>query len=145
MIGRGGGRDRQRNDYPDWPQPGGHPHHPRGLIEIPRPPSDAGPNAIAFDRKLRVIAGLLRHCYERALLAKPALAGDLTLEVSVGADGKVLSLAMPGTALGEEIPSCLRAHLPRVKFPSATGDPYKGAVTVKLRPAPPAPDAQAPP
>ena len=57
------------------------------------------------------------------------------LFLTIGADGKVLSVATPSSSVGTEIPSCLRAQIPRLRFPPPGGS-FKRTVTVKLRPPP---------
>jgi hypothetical protein len=135
-VGMGGGQRMERgyDHYPDFPRPTSLPPLPRGQVELPLPASNADAYALEFDKKLRVAKGLIRSCYDRALRAAPALAGEVTLEISLGADGKVLSVATPASTVGNEVPACLRAQLPRLRFPPPTGGAYKRTVTMKLRP-----------
>jgi hypothetical protein len=117
---------------------------PRGLIELSAPPDPAAPYALEFDRKLRISKGLLRMCYERALHAAPTLAGEVTLEVTLGADGKVLLVTTSSSTVGDAIPACLRLQLPRLRFPAPNAGAFKGTVTVKMRPVPPDAGAASP-
>jgi len=133
---------RQLNHYPDFPRSTPLPSFPRGKVELPPPPSTADADALSFDRKLRAARGLIHSCYERGLRGNPALAGEVTLEISLGADGQVLSVATPASSVGDEIPACLRARLLRLRFPPPSRGAHKTRVTVGLRPAP-APDAGA--
>jgi hypothetical protein len=131
---------------PDFPPPFSTPMppRPRGIIDLSPPADPAAPYALEFDRKLRISKGLLRMCYERALHAAPTLAGEVALELSIGADGKVLLVVTSASTVGEEIPACLRVQLPRLRFPPPTGGRFKGTVTVKMRPLPPDAGAASP-
>ena len=144
-LGSGSERiNRGDNHYPDFPRSTPLPPMPRGLVDFPPPANPAAPYALEFDRKLRISKGLLRMCYERALRAAPALAGEVTLELSLAADGKVLLVTTSSSTVGDEIPACLRAQLPRLRFPPPPAGGFKSTVTVKLRPAPPDAGAASP-
>jgi hypothetical protein len=136
-LGVGSKRGTPDHFYPDWPTSSPMPPRLRGVIDLSPPPNPSAPYALEFDRKLRISKGLLRACYERALHAAPTLAGEVTLEISLGADGKVLSVATPSSTVGNEIPTCLRAQIPRLRFPAPAAGAFKGTVTVKMRPLPP--------
>jgi hypothetical protein len=147
LVGIGKGvPHRERGFYQDWPRSTTTPlpPRPRGLVELPPPPSTADPDALAFDRKLRASKNLIRSCYDRALRAAPALAGEVTLEISLDREGKVLSVATPSSSVGPEVPACLRVLLPRLRFPLPAAGAFKAAVTVKLRPEPPDAGAASP-
>jgi hypothetical protein len=135
-LPRGGHNHYGQYDYPDWPRNTQLPQMLHGLVELPSPSTtDAGSRD--FDRKLRVAKGLILSCYDRALRSRPTLAGEVTLEITLAADGRVVSVATPSSTVGDEIPNCLRVQLPRLRFPPPTGGSFKRTVTVKLRPAPP--------
>jgi hypothetical protein len=130
-------RSRSYDSYPDWPRNTPTPPMPHGLVDLLYPPGTADTNSAEFEKKLRASKGLIRSCYDRALRAAPTLAGEVTMELTLAADGKVVSVATPSSSVGDEIPHCLRAQLPRLRFPAPAGGAFKTTVTVKMRPAPP--------
>ncbi len=92
----------------------------------------------------------LRYCYEKQLAATPTLAGTVTAEFTIGADGRVDSSKASGLK-NPEAETCIATVIKAIEFPR----PKSGAVTVRApltlrspgpRPAPakPAPAKPAP-
>lgn len=69
--------------------------------------------------------GKIRFCYEKELVAKPGLAGTVTVRFVIGADGKVVSAS--GTGVDPAVASCVAAVIEELQFPRPSGG---GNVTV---------------
>jgi hypothetical protein len=109
---------------------------PRGIVELPRPAPGASAEALAVDRRLGPALARIRGCYERALRATPALAGELTLRISVSREGAVTSVATPASTVGAEVPACVRAVLLQWHVAEPLDAAFSAERTLKLRPAP---------
>ena len=67
-----------------------------------------------------------RHCYERVLVRKPTLAGQLTLKFEIGKAGLVTACAVQQHQSEREVGDCLCARARGWRFP----EPEGGTVTV---------------
>ena len=73
-------------------------------------------------RVLRRHINELRFCYERALQARPTLAGQVTIQFVIGPDGAVVSSAVAESAIGHgATETCLATAFRRWPFPSVEG------------------------
>jgi len=69
----------------------------------------------------------IQRCYERALLAKPSLAGRLTYTWSIKTSGRVGSVQNTGNTLGDtKVSKCIAGVIKKMKFPRPKG----GSVSV---------------
>lgn len=99
-----------------------------GIEPAVRPPSDpvvgASPPAAgdgeraAINRTLRSRVSTARHCYERELQRVPSLAGTVTLDFVVQANGAATDVHVSqNTSNDEGLGACLTAMILRTRFP----------------------------
>jgi len=70
-------------------------------------------------RYIRRRLAQIQYCYEKELLAEPELAGAVTLEFLIGADGKVVEVAAHG--MQDAVAECVATVIRKIEFPrSAT-------------------------
>lgn len=131
-VERGGMRNPAH--YPDWPRSTPPPPYRRAVVDFPDPPADA--EGRAFHIALRTKVGLIRSCYEPALRGTPTLSGEVTLNIALDREGKVASVAIPASGVGEPVSQCLRARLARLRFPPPARGTFQTSVTLRLHPAP---------
>lgn len=63
-----------------------------------------------------------RQCYERRLLARPELSGEITVRVQVGGDGAVRAVEVTESTLRDpSVERCLAAEVRGVRFPATGG------------------------
>lgn len=73
-------------------------------------------------RVVRAHTAQVRHCYERRLVAKATLAGQVALRFVIGADGTVSAVTVAKDGLGDaDVASCLVAPAKTWLFPWAAG------------------------
>ena len=63
----------------------------------------------------------IRNCYERGLKGNPMLQGSMTLQVKVGADGRVEGTQVGGSLRDRDVFSCVRQISTRMQFPRVSG------------------------
>ena len=63
----------------------------------------------------------IRNCYERGLKNNPVLQGAMTLQISVGADGRVEGTQVGGSLRDRDVFSCVRQISSRMQFPRVRG------------------------
>ncbi len=118
-------------------------------MTIPDPEPDAGPTPDAFvptepvhhtthvaagswDCTGEIDASAIRHvfeqynpqirnCYERGLKGNPMLQGAMTLQIKVGADGRVEGTQVGGSLRDRDVFSCVRQISTRMQFPRVSG------------------------
>lgn len=96
-------------------------------VEPSRSGGNGGIARAAVERALIEGQRAPRLCYERRLLARPELAGELTVRVSVDGGGAVREVSVTNTTLRDRVVErCLAAEVRGLRFP-ATG--VTGAVT----------------
>jgi len=77
-------------------------------------------------RVVRQHINRFKFCYERQLLTNPALRGRISIQFTIGADGRVTSAAARENQLGEPAAQCMLAGFRAMTFPT----PETGTVTV---------------
>lgn len=121
------------------PMPGGtslafHPGAPQGRIRTDDPILGGSPGTGGGSLPPTVIRSVvdrhrsgLQYCYERELTRKPALAGDVTMRFTIGANGSVTdATAESGTLDDANTEECLTRQFLLMQFPR----PYDGGVVV---------------
>ena len=86
------------------------------------PREDRSLDKTLVQRTVRARAGQVRWCYQKALLGRPDLAGDITLKLTIGADGAVRSASLDRTTLAD--PGAERCIVERARgwrFPAVPG------------------------
>lgn len=111
------------------------------------PGTAAGPPSVTL-QPLKVTGGLapdvvrrylkrnlhhLSYCYERELLSRPGLAGDLTLRFTIGAAGKVTAADATGDL--PTVAPCVRDAVRAIELPPPTGAPVEVEGLVTFRPS----------
>ncbi len=85
--------------------------------------------------------GEVRRCYEAALKAKPSLTGKVSIELVIGADGKVTEAKAQPSELPASMVECIRAKVLRFEFPRPRGGgtvkvTYPWVFSAEAEPAP---------
>ena len=62
--------------------------------------------------------GALRYCYEKELQRDPELAGEVTFQVKIGAEGQVTDVSVAKATLHERAHGCMLRVLKRKRFPA---------------------------
>lgn len=87
------------------------------VVGISPPPADDGERA-AINRTLSLRVNTARHCYERELQRVPSLAGTVTLDFVVQANGAATDVRVSqNTSNDEGLGACLTAMIMRTRFP----------------------------
>lgn len=63
----------------------------------------------------------IRNCYERGLKGNPMLQGAMTLQIKVGADGRVEGTQVGGSLRDRDVFSCVRQISTHMQFPRVSG------------------------
>lgn len=85
-------------------------------------------------RVMRSRTGAMRACYERELLAAPALAGRVDLEFTIGTDGKVVKAR--GSGMKEaKLVDCVVRQVQALEFPPPKGGTVKVRYPLTFKPA----------
>jgi len=75
-----------------------------------------------IQKTLRRYMGQMRYCYERELQKDPTLAGKITMALTIGPDGSVLSASVDQSTMNHEpVESCLVSRFRRMRFPAPGG------------------------
>ena len=78
-----------------------------------------GFTADEIQRVVKARAGVLRACYQKELNRTPGLAGKIIVGFAIAEDGTVASAAVRSTTMkNEEVESCLRRNVLRLRFPA---------------------------
>jgi Ca-activated chloride channel family protein len=126
-IGHGAGADSYGAGYGI----GGAHVGMRGRVADPvtltfQPPAIQGELDLAIVRRyLKRNRQKLQYCYEKALLGKPALAGQLVLQFAIGTDGLVTEST--ATGVDADVDTCAAAVVHDIEFPK----PRSGLVQVR--------------
>ncbi len=70
-------------------------------------------------RYMKRNASKFRYCYEKALLANPALAGEVTATFLIDGSGNVQ--ASTATGVSDDVSSCVAGVIKSIEFPKPTG------------------------
>lgn len=145
LIGRGGGGGSTAG----FGIGQGRGFGPRGRfverVRIRKPKVGRGMDRDFVRRIARAHINEVRHCYSLALTRVPALAGKVTVDFTIAADGKVSATKLGSSTLEDKrLDACVERSVGRWKFPKPT---TKAAVDVSLgfelsrakRPPPPPP------
>jgi hypothetical protein len=103
------------------PKPGSDEAKLRGrsipAIAIGTPSSQGDLDKAVIHAKVREHRPKLTHCYEQALLAKPALAGTVIVKFFIRPDGKVAAATASG--VDPDIASCVADVIKEIEFPKS--------------------------
>ena len=81
-----------------------------------------GLTADEIDRVVKSRAGVFRACYQKELNHSPGIGGKLVVHFVIGGDGVVKSANNAGGSLtNDEVSSCVKANIMRLKFPAKGG------------------------
>jgi hypothetical protein len=84
------------------------------------------------ESSLKQSTNRLKTCYDQQLRANPLLAGTVTFDLAIAADGHVTSATVKTSTLSDStLEACLAAVLSRLSFP-ATADGQPAGVTVPI-------------
>jgi hypothetical protein len=90
--------------------------------------------AAAVLQTIRRQRGALRHCYERALQARPAIAGRVTVRFVVDPAGSVVAVTGEQDTLGDPgVSRCVATVVGAIRFGERTGDAPLLVVNLPLR------------
>ena len=82
----------------------------------------AGLTADEIDRVVKSRAGIFRACYQKELNHSPGIGGKLLVHFVIGGDGIVKSANNAGgTLTNDEVSSCVKNNIMRLKFPAKGG------------------------
>ncbi len=93
---------------------------------------DAGCDPEIIRRYIKRNQSKIAYCYEKQLLASPGLAGTVTAEFTVNANGTVMSARAHG--VHDAVSSCVADVISNIKFPKFEG-PFQVKYPFHLRPA----------
>ena len=86
-------------------------------------------------RYIRKKVAAVRHCYEKALVVDPKLAGRLVLSFQINSDGTVSDVKASGFG-NEEVDACVAEQIASIKFPSTNdGSIIKVSYPFNFQPA----------
>ena len=81
-----------------------------------------GLTADEIDRVVKARAGVFRACYQKELNHSPGIGGKLVVHFVIGGDGSVKSANNAGgTLTNDEVSSCVKSNIMRLKFPAKGG------------------------
>jgi Ca-activated chloride channel family protein len=84
-------------------------------VVIAQPVVRGSLDAAIIKRYVKRHLSKIRYCYEKALLAKPALAGTINTQFAINANGMVV--AATATGLDAEVAACVASTLKSIEFP----------------------------
>jgi len=108
------------------------PAPPPALLELGRPTITGSLDPVVVRRYLKRNLEKLRYCYQRELQAKPRLAGTLTTELAIAADGSVTTSKAAG--VDPAVASCFADVIGNIEFPKTD---HGGAVKYPFKLGPP--------
>lgn len=121
-IGRG--KIKWPGASPGWSgKPGLASRPPTRSAGVPAPAvgpvrvSDDGLDKAIVRRVIRSHIDEVRYCYERALIANPNLAGNVTIEFTILESGAVLEVRIVSASVGDEVAQCVAARTKTWTFP----------------------------
>jgi TonB family protein len=98
-------------------------------VHLGAPKISGGYAPALVNRILRARASAFRYCYEKALAAWPELAGRLTIQFTIGADGKVSGARVADSDLKDPaVGACVVAAAGRLDFPAPAAGPVEVSV-----------------
>jgi hypothetical protein len=96
------------------------PKKQKGSAAPPNVPEGTA-DAEALHQAVRARSAQTNRCYETALKDDPSLAGNVTLQIKIDANGKVIAATADG--LTEGLQACLIAQIREIKFPRPADAP----------------------
>jgi hypothetical protein len=109
---------------------------PAGTISL-RPPALKGPGSVdklLVHQAIRASIAKLSDCYNKALAAKPALQGTVTVDFTIGGTGKVTS-SLGGGKVDAAVESCFANVIKTIEFAKPAGGDVTVTYAFGLRPA----------
>ena len=98
---------------------GGGPGHGRHSVTIPQPvignPTGGGLDKEIIRRYIKRNASKLQYCFEKQLLAKPGIQGEIQAQFMIMPDGSVKSSMAKG--FDSEVASCVGEVIGAIEFP----------------------------
>lgn len=91
---------------------------PKAIVKQSAPEVDGQMNANAVANVIRRGMPAVRSCYQRALKRNPALAGKITIRMSINTMGAVTNVDIDADTIGDPVvTSCIKGYAARWRFP----------------------------
>jgi hypothetical protein len=88
-------------------------------VAVGQPAAQGSLDKEIIRRHVKRNLGRIRYCYEKQLLAEPALQGTVTVQFVIGVDGDVTSSS--GSGMHPEVASCVATAIKAIRFPKPAG------------------------